>query len=88
MMIDLLPAIAEQTANKRCQEFIEISKLISYICNVIRKIISYKDNFVTFYRKQNEKIQEKIEYAFDLVRYEKQVPKKFFKYLENTNGIY
>jgi len=55
---------------------------------VIRKIISYKENFVSFYRKQNEKIQEKIEYAFDLVRYEKQVPKKFFKYLENTNGIY
>ncbi|RLD54718.1 MAG: type II toxin-antitoxin system RelE/ParE family toxin [Bacteroidetes bacterium] len=55
---------------------------------MIRKIISYKENFVSFYRKQNEKIQEKIEYAFDLVRYEKQVPKKFFKYLENTNGIY
>ena len=55
---------------------------------MIRKIISYKKKFVTFYGKQNKKIQEKIEYAFDLVRYEKQVPKKFFKYLENTNGIY
>ena len=24
----------------------------------------------------------------DLVRFERQVPKKFFKYLENTEGIY
>lgn len=55
---------------------------------MIRKIISYKENFVKFYRKQDFKIQEKIEYVFDLIRYEKQVPKKFFKYLENTNEIY
>ncbi len=33
-------------------------------------------------------MQEKIEYAFDLVRFEKQVPKRFFKNLENTDGIY
>jgi phage-related protein len=33
-------------------------------------------------------VQEKIEYVFDLVRFEKQVPKKFFKSLENTDGIY
>jgi phage-related protein len=33
-------------------------------------------------------VQEKIEYVFDLIRFEKQVPKKFFKRLENTDGIY
>lgn len=33
-------------------------------------------------------MQEKIEYVFDLVRFEKHVPKKFFKSIENTNGIY
>jgi len=43
---------------------------------------------VTFYKSQDDKIQEKIEYVLDLVRYEKQVPKKFFKYLESTDGIY
>ena len=53
-----------------------------------RRIISYKENFVNFYKKQDKKTQEKIEYVLDLVRYEKQVPKKFFKYLETTNGIY
>ena len=53
-----------------------------------RKIISYKENFVKFYKKQDKKTQVKIEYVLDLIRYEKQVPKKFFKYLETTEGIY
>ena len=55
---------------------------------MIRKIISYKENFINFYKKQDSKTQEKIEYVLDLMRYEKQVPKKFFKYLEATEGIY
>jgi phage-related protein len=55
---------------------------------VIRKIISYKDNFIEFYKSQDQKVQEKIEYILDLIRYEKQVPIKFLKYLEETDGIF
>ena len=55
---------------------------------MVRKIIAYKDQFVTFYKSQDSKTQEKIEYVLDLVRFEKQVPIKFLKYLENTDGIY
>ena len=55
---------------------------------MIRKIIAYKDYFVEFYKSQDSKIQEKIEYVLDLVRFEKQVPIKFFKYLENSDQIY
>ncbi len=53
-----------------------------------RKVIAYKDYFVKFYKSQDKKIQEKIEYVLDLVRFEKQVPKKFFKFLESTDGLY
>lgn len=53
-----------------------------------RKIIAYKDYFIKFYKAQDQKTQEKIEYILDLVRFEKQVPKKFFKYLEESQGIY
>ena len=42
-----------------------------------RRIIAYKDYFVNFYKSQDRKIQEKIEYVLDLVRFEKQVPKKY-----------
>jgi phage-related protein len=55
---------------------------------VIRKIIAYKDNFVNFYKNQDSMIQEKIEYVLDLVRFERQVPNKFYKLLENTDGIW
>ncbi len=55
---------------------------------MIRKVISYKNNFVDFYKKQDPKIQEKIEYVIDLIRFERQVPKKFYKLIENTNGIW
>jgi phage-related protein len=55
---------------------------------MLRRIIAYKSNFIDFYKSQDLKVQEKIEYVLDLVRFEKQVPKKFFKNLENTDGIY
>lgn len=55
---------------------------------MVRKIIAYKHYFIEFYKAQDKKIQEKIEYVLDLVRFEKQVPKKFFKYLDGTDGIY
>jgi phage-related protein len=55
---------------------------------VIRTITAYKNYFIDFYKSQEPKVQEKIEYVLDLVRFERQVPKKFFKALENTDGIY
>jgi len=55
---------------------------------MIRKIIIYKNNFIDFYKSQDKKTQLKIEYVLDLIRFEKYIPKKFFKYLENTDGIY
>jgi phage-related protein len=54
----------------------------------MREIRFYKDYFLSFYQEQEPKVQEKIEYVLDLIRFEPQVPKKFFKKLENTNGIY
>ena len=41
-----------------------------------------------FYKSQDSRTQEKIEYVLDLVRFEKQVPVKFFKCLDDTDGIY
>ncbi len=55
---------------------------------MLRKIVAYKSYFVEFYKSQENKVQEKIEYILDMIRFEKQVPKKFFKALENTEGIY
>jgi phage-related protein len=55
---------------------------------LVRRIVAYKDYFVAFYQSQDPKIQRKIEYVLDLVRFELQVPVKFLKYLENSDQIY
>ena len=53
-----------------------------------REIIFFGGNVIEFYKSQDSKIQLKIEYVLDLVRFERKVPIKFFKKLESTNGIY
>jgi len=55
---------------------------------MVRNVIAYKNYFIDFYREQDDKVQEKIEYVLDLLRFEDRVPVKFFKYLESTDGIY
>jgi phage-related protein len=53
-----------------------------------REILIYGEYFWEFYHKLSPKVQEKIEYVFDLVRYEKQVPVKFLKHIESSDGLY
>jgi phage-related protein len=55
---------------------------------VAREIVFFGENVIKFYRDQDSKVQLKIEYVLDLIRFEKQIPIKFFKKLESTNGIY
>jgi len=55
---------------------------------MVRKVITYKENFIDFFQAQDESVRKKIGFVLDLVRFEQQVPKKFFKYLENTDGIF
>jgi len=55
---------------------------------VAREIIFFGDNVIDFYKSQDSKVQLKIEYVLDMVRFERQVPIKFFKKLESTDGIY
>lgn len=55
---------------------------------MVREIIFFGDGVIDFYKSQETKVQLKIEYVLDLVRFERQIPIKFFKKLESTNGIY
>lgn len=54
----------------------------------VRKIVAYKEDFINFYKSQDCKTQEKIEYVLDLIRFEPHIPRKFFKHLDGSNGIY
>ncbi len=53
-----------------------------------RKIIFYKHYFQDFYLEQSEKVQEKIEFVFKIVKTVQNVPKKFLEHLTGTDGLY
>lgn len=55
---------------------------------MVREIIAYKKNFTVFYKAQEYSVQRKIGFVLDLIRYEQNVPAKFFKKLTDSNGIH
>ena len=53
-----------------------------------RTIITYKDYFEDFLKKQRQKVREKIIWTFLLIEEVQQVPEKYLKHLEGTDGLY
>jgi len=53
-----------------------------------RQIIFHKHYFADFYLEQTEKVQEKIEYVFMILRTVQNVPKKFLDHMAGTDGLY
>lgn len=56
--------------------------------NTQRQIIFHKHYFIEFYVEQTEKVQEKIEYVFKILRTVQHVPKKFLDHMTGTDGLY
>ena len=56
--------------------------------NTQRKIIFHEHHFIDFYVEQTEKVQEKIEYVFKILRTVQNVPKKFLDHMTGTDGLY
>jgi len=56
--------------------------------NAQRHIIFYKYYFIDFYLQLPERVQEKIEYAFKIIRNIQIVPKKFLDYIAGSDGLY
>ncbi|MEI6815222.1 MAG: type II toxin-antitoxin system RelE/ParE family toxin [Bacteroidota bacterium] len=54
----------------------------------IRQIIFYEGYFMDFYLDLPKEVQEKIEYIFAIIRQVDQVPEKFLKHIEDTDGLY
>ena len=53
-----------------------------------RQIIFYEFYFQEFYLKQNSKVREKIVYVFKVINSVQNIPAKFLKHLEGTDGLY
>lgn len=54
----------------------------------IREIIIYNDYFAEFYDEQTLSVQRKINYVLNLIRVEEKIPSKFFKSIENADGLF
>ncbi len=53
-----------------------------------RTVITYKNYFEEFLRKQKQKVREKITWTFLLIEEVKIIPEKYLKHLEGTEGLY
>lgn len=54
----------------------------------IRQIILFKTYFKEFYVAQSQMVRDKINYVLRLVETQRIIPKKFFRIIEGTDGIY
>lgn len=54
----------------------------------VRHIILYKDYFSDFYKRQRQKVRNKILWTFRIIETIQQIPTKYLKHIEGTNGLY
>ena len=55
---------------------------------MVRQIIFHGNHFIEFYRQQDQKVKEKIQYILELIKQVDRVPEKFLKHLTGTKGLY
>ena len=55
---------------------------------MIRQIIFFENHFIEFYQNQEEKVKNKIQYIFELLKQVEIVPEKFLKHVEGTDGLF
>jgi len=53
-----------------------------------RTIVVYKDYFEVFFVKLRQKVKDKIIWTFELIEDLQQVPERYLKHIENTDGLY
>ena len=53
-----------------------------------RIISTYGKYFIEFYNALDKKVQDKIDWVFELIKSVDFIPKRFFEHLQNTDGIY
>lgn len=53
-----------------------------------REVVTYKDYFEDFFKKQSRKVQDKIIKVLDILETVERVPVTYLKYVEGTNGLF
>jgi phage-related protein len=53
-----------------------------------RKLIFFRNHFKEFFEPLKEKVKDKIDYVLFLVVTAERIPKKFFEYINGTDGLF
>ncbi len=53
-----------------------------------RNLLFFRNYFNEFFDTQKEKVKEKIDYVLFLITTAERIPKKFFSYVEGTDGLF
>jgi len=53
-----------------------------------RDIVFYEDYFNDFFRRQRQKVRDKIIWTFDLIEQTDIIPETYLKHLDGTDGLY
>jgi len=53
-----------------------------------RQIVFYKEHFLDFYKDLDNKVKEKIQYVFELIKQVERVPVKFLSPMASCDGLY
>ena len=54
----------------------------------IRTVFLYKNYFSDFYKKQKQKVKDKIIWTFKLIETIQQIPEEYLKHITGTEGLY
>jgi len=53
-----------------------------------RQIVFYKEHFLDFYKDLDNKVKEKIQYVFELIKQVERVPVKFLSPMTSCDGLF
>jgi len=53
-----------------------------------RQIVFYKEHFLDFYKDLDNKVKEKIQYVFELIKQVERVPVKFLSPMSSCDGLF
>ena len=54
----------------------------------VRQIYYFKEYYLQFFEKLKPEVKQKFNWTLQLIATQEKIPEKFFKHLENSNGIF
>lgn len=68
--------------------FCHVPLLVNFAMEIVREIIFYKNHFELFYKRLPGKVRKKVDYVLYMISVTEHIPSKFFKSIENANGLF